>query len=60
MKGCKSAAAAILVSKKVKSPALVVMGGDSCSKGCGFELQHRILDGHLFPCICCKNCTVFI
>ena len=27
------------------SPGLVVMGGDSCSKGCGFESQHRILDG---------------
>ena len=29
-----------------KSPGLVVMGGDSCSKGCGFKSQHRILDGH--------------
>ena len=28
------------------SPGLVVMGGDSCSKGCGFESWHRILDGH--------------
>ena len=28
------------------SPGLVVMGGDSCSKGCEFESQHRILDGH--------------
>ena len=30
---------------------LVVMGGDSCSEGCGFEsqhqiLEHQILDGH--------------
>ena len=23
------------------------MGGDSCSEGCGFESQHRILDGHV-------------
>ena len=30
------------------SPGLVVMGGDSCSEGCGFESQHRILDGHFF------------
>ena len=30
------------------SPGLVVMGGDSCSKGGEFESQHRILDGHLF------------
>ena len=30
------------------SPGLVVMGGDSCSEGCGFESQHRILNGH-FP-----------
>ena len=26
------------------SPGLVVMGGDSCSEGCGFESQHCILD----------------
>ena len=33
------------------SPGLVVMGGDSCSEGHGFESQHHILDGyfsHLF------------
>ena len=33
------------------SPCLVVMGGDSCSKGREFESRHRILDGkfsHLF------------
>ena len=24
----------------------MVMGGDSRSKGCEFESQHRILDGH--------------
>ena len=29
-------------------PGLVVMGGDSCSKGCEFESQHRILDGNFF------------
>ena len=29
------------------SPGLVVMGGDSCFKGHGFESRHRILDGHL-------------
>ena len=28
------------------SPSLVVMGGDSCSKGHGFESQRRKLDGH--------------
>ena len=27
-------------------PGLVVMGGDSCSKGRGFESQYRILDEH--------------
>ena len=27
------------------SPGLVLMGGDSCSKGRGFECQHRKLDG---------------
>ena len=29
-----------------RSPGLVVMGGDSRSKGHGFESQRRILDGH--------------
>ena len=28
------------------SRGLVVMGGDSCSEGHGFESQHSILDGH--------------
>ena len=28
------------------SPGLVVMGGDSCSKGCVIESKHCILDGH--------------
>ena len=43
---------------KGRSPGLVVMGGDSHSKGCGFESRHRILDGHFFTYICCKNCIV--
>ena len=25
----------------------MVMGDDSCSKGCGFESRRRILDGNL-------------
>ena len=35
-------------SKKtsVHSPGEVVMGDDSCSRGCGFESQCHILDGH--------------
>ena len=36
------------------------MGDDSCSKGCGFESQRHILDGHFFTFICCKNCIVFL
>ena len=36
----------------------MVMGGDSRSKGRGFESRHRILDGHFFTYICCKNCIV--
>ena len=36
-------------------PRVLVMGGDSCSKGHGFESRHRILDGHVFTYICCKN-----
>ena len=27
------------------SPGVVVMGDDSCSRGCGFGSQHQILDG---------------
>ena len=38
-------------------PGLVVMGGDSCTKGRGFESLHRILDGQFFTDICCKNCN---
>ena len=29
-----------------ESPVLVVMGGESYSKGCGFESQHHKRDGH--------------
>ena len=36
----------------------MVMGDDSCSKGRGFESRRRILDGHFFTFICCKNCKV--
>ena len=32
----------------------MVIGGDSCSEGCGFESEHIILDGH----ICSKNCLL--
>ena len=35
----------------------MVMGQDSCLKGCGFESRHCILDGHFFTLICCKNCS---
>ena len=28
------------------NPGLVVMGGDSRSRGGGFKSQHQILDGH--------------
>ena len=36
----------------------MVMGRDSCSKVRGFESRDRILDGHFFTYICCKNCNV--
>ena len=35
-----------LVHSKGGSSGLVVMGGGSHSKGCGFESRRRILDGH--------------
>ena len=36
----------------------MVMGGDSCSEGCGFGSQHQILDGYFFTFIFYKNCIV--
>ena len=44
----------------------MVMGGESCSEGCGFESKYCILYTHLtlytvctfFTLICCKNCNV--
>ena len=38
-----------------ESPGLVVMGGDSCFKGHGFETRLCILDGHFIKYICWKN-----
>ena len=38
----------------------MVMGDDSCSRDCGFESQRRILDGHFFALICCKNFIVCV
>ena len=51
-----------MFSKKVKdySPGLVVMGGDSCSEGCGFKSEHHIMDGHFFTLICCKIVLKFV
>ena len=41
------------------SPCLVVMGGDSCSKGHEFESWHRTFTGWtFFTFICCENCNV--
>ena len=34
----------------------MVIGGDSCYEGHGFESQHRILDGHFSHIV--KNCNV--
>ena len=42
------------------SPGLVVMGGDSCPEGHGFESQHHKLDGHFFTYICCKIFNIFL
>ena len=37
----------------------MVMGDNSLLRGCGFESQCCILDGHdIFTLICCKNCIV--
>ena len=42
------------------SPGLVVMGGDSCSEGCGFESQHCILDGHFSHIFVVKIVMMFV
>ena len=36
----------------------MVMGGDSCARGRGFESQYQIQDGHFFTYNCCKNYDV--
>ena len=41
------------------SPGLVVMEGDSCSEGRGFESQHHILDGHFSHIFVVKIAIMF-
>ena len=41
------------------SPGLVVMGRDS-PEGCGFESQHRILDGHFSQIFVVKIVMIFV
>ena len=43
-----------------RSPRLVVMGGDSRSKGCGFKSQHYILDGHFLHILGVKIVKMFV
>ena len=39
----------------------MIIGGDSRSRGRGFESWHRILDGHFFTYLyCCKICNVWL
>ena len=42
------------------SPGLMVMGGDSCSEGQGFESQHSILDGHFSHKFVVKIVMMFV
>ena len=42
------------------SPGLVVMGGDSCSKGRGFKSWHRRLDGDFSHIFIVKIVTIFV
>ena len=51
----------VLTFEKGGSPGLVVMGGDLCSEGRGFESQRRILDGHnIFPHIFVVRIVMFV
>ena len=35
-----------MINKLIYWVEALVMGRDSCSKGCEFKFQHHILDGH--------------
>ena len=41
-----------------QSPGLVVMGDDSCLRGCWFKSRRCIAGWTFFPLICYKNCKV--
>ena len=45
------------INCKGGSPGQVIMGGDSCSEGCGFKSLHHLLGEHFFTLICCKICN---
>ena len=46
------------VKQEQVSSGLVVMGGDSGSKGRELKSRHHIQYGHFFTiCICYKNCN---
>ena len=34
----------------------MVMGSNSCLKGCGYKSWRHILDGYFFTLTCCNNC----
>ena len=48
----------IIFPKSLLKTGLVVMGGESCSEGRGFESQCRILDGHFPLWFVVKNCII--
>ena len=43
---------------RLGAQGLVVKGGDSLAKGCGFYLRHWMLVGHFSRC--CKNTIVWL
>ena len=45
---------------KEQEPWTSCYGRRLTSEGRGFEFQHRILDGHFYTFICCKNCNGFL
>ena len=55
---CRARSYKLISQRMGWSPGLVIIGGDSCSDGYGFESQHCILDGHFFTYLCCRNCNV--
>ena len=48
-----------MINKLIYWVEALVMGRDSCSKGCEFKFQHHILDGHFSQLFVVKIVMLF-